>query len=190
LFDRLTVPLPSIHAIADRLEMLGAKRTRERGAVSAGENPVDVRILRRIQHAQRVPGAIQDGRGDIYVDVAEELRIPSKASHHGPREEHPEEQAPAPGVPALQVEAQPLVGGPWLQKIEDGAPVMYERQNTMAKQREVPLEFAEAADAVLDGCPLPIPELAGGRAERRLASIEQLRAARREARSHAPHHVR
>ena len=26
LFDRLTVPLQSIHAIADRLEMLGAKR--------------------------------------------------------------------------------------------------------------------------------------------------------------------
>ena len=160
--------------------MLGAKRTGQRVAVSAGENPVDVRIVRRIQHAQRVPGPLQDGRGDIDVDVAEELRIPSKASHHGPREEHPEEQPPAPGVPALLVEAPPLFGGPRLQT----ASRTVRRLWTSGRTR---LRNSAKYRSNLPRPPMPCSMAVrcrsqnsrGGRAERRPASIVQLRAARR-----------
>src|SRR5678816_2345959 len=72
------------------------------------EDPVHVGIVRRIQLAQRVPGALEDRGGDVPLDITEELRVPAEPAHDEAREEDPEQQAPAPRVPALVVEPAPL----------------------------------------------------------------------------------
>ena len=63
-----------------------------------------------VERGERVARAREDAVGDTaFVDVAEEFRIAAQAAHHPAGEEHAEQQAPAPGVPALFVEFPPFL---------------------------------------------------------------------------------
>ena len=81
LLHREAVPLETIEARANRVEVLSAERARQRVAVGAGEDPVHVRVLGRIQLPQRMCRALQDRRGDIFLDLAEELGVAAESAH-------------------------------------------------------------------------------------------------------------
>jgi hypothetical protein len=74
----------------------------------------------------------------------------------------------------LVVKAASFLGASRLEQFEHGAAAMHERQHAITEQREVVLEFADAADPVLNCTTLSIPARARCNAERRRAPIEEL----------------
>ena len=110
-----------------------------------------IRIGGRVQLSQRVARAGEDARGDVPLDVTKELGVAAQTSHGRPREEHAEQQPPAPGVPGVFVEALASRAIARREKVEHASPRMDQRQHAIAKQREIALELSGAADAGRDG---------------------------------------
>ena len=145
--------------IADRLEVFGAQRQRQRLAVRAGEDPVQVGIRRRVERRQRMPRALQDACRHAALDVGEELGIASQPPHHGAREEQLEQPAPAPRVPHLLVEALARLAARRAgQQSRHARARVDERQHPLPERGEVALELAGAADAGVDVGAVCVPE--------------------------------
>src|SRR3972149_9734617 len=100
MLEGAAVPLKAIKVSADHVEVLRPERAGKGGNVPAGENPLQVRILRRVQRRQGVAGVPQDLFRHAAPHVAEERGIATEAAHEKAREEKPEQKTPAPRIPS------------------------------------------------------------------------------------------
>src|SRR5713101_1904678 len=95
------------------------------------------------------------------LNVGKEAGITAQPAHGKAREEQCEEQPPPPGIPPGSVEALALGAWSRLEQRQHCTPSMHEWQHAPAKQREIPLEFPQAADTLRDVMGVAVPESAG-----------------------------
>ena len=95
----------AVQAVTDRAGMGRAQVGRQRfRRVRAGHDVREIRVGVCRERGERVPGACQEARAGRSLHVREERGIAAQAAHHHAAEEHPEQAAPAPGIPASVVE--------------------------------------------------------------------------------------
>src|ERR1700678_2661814 len=130
--------------------------------MTARQNPLHIGIIRGIQFRERITRPLQDAAGDAPIHVFEKAGIAPEAAYNGPREENPEQQPPAPGIPFLAVEIDALFARPSFEQALNPLLGMDQRQDAGAKHREVSLEFTRGANPLSDIASVGIPEVKCG----------------------------
>ena len=110
-------------------------------AVCAGEDPVEIGVLRRVKGGESIFCSVQDAVGNGAFDVVKKGGVTSKAAHDEAGEEGFEDEAPAAVVPDVVVEVFSLGLCLGLEELGDALFVVGEGNDAGAEEVEVALEL-------------------------------------------------
>src|SRR5687768_7281 len=107
--------------IADGVEVLRAKGIGQSRSMLPSQNPLQIRVSRRLKFRQSMTSACENAVGDAALDVLKEARITTQFPHRIPREENAEQPAPTRRVPSHTIITLALLARGWAQQMRDAA---------------------------------------------------------------------
>src|SRR6266566_192308 len=118
-FQRAATPFEPIQVASNRFEILFSQCGGQRSVMASGQDPLNIRICRRIQLRKRIFGPLEDLFGDAALDVTKKLVIAAEQAHEPTRKKYAKHKPPAEVVPFLVVERAPLISRFWPQEFPD-----------------------------------------------------------------------